>query len=200
MGVIALTGGIATGKSTVAAMLAQRGARVVDADLLAREVVAPGTEGLAEVVARFGREVLGGDGGLDRDRLGAIVFADPEQRRALEAITHPRIRVLTAERIAQALADDVPLVVVDIPLYFETARDGMMPVLLVYADEPTQLRRLMERSGLDEVAARRRIEAQLPIDEKRSRATWVIDNSGDIAATERAVAAWWDEHVATARA
>lgn len=196
MRVIGLTGGIATGKSTVAAMLAGRGAAVVDADELAREVVVPGQPALEEIAADFGAGVLAADGTLDRAALGDIVFADEERRRRLEEITHPRISVLMRQRIADAMAAAPPLVVVDIPLLFENGRSGMVEgVLLVDADEATQLRRLLERDGLAEVEARRRIAAQMPIERKRPLATWVVDNGGDLAATERQVEAWWAEVV-----
>jgi len=199
MRVIGLTGGIATGKSTVAAMLARRGALLVDADRLAREVVEPGRPALAEIAAEYGAGVIAPDGGLDRTALGAIVFADPERRRRLEAITHPRISALMRDRIAEAVAAGPPLVVVDIPLLFEKGRSGLVEgVLLVYADEATQLRRLVERNQLDEDEARRRIAAQMPVERKRELATWVIDNRGDLAATERQVEAWWAEVVDTA--
>ena len=197
MRLIGLTGGIATGKSTVGRMLAERGAAVIDADELAREAVRPGEPALARVVDRFGREVLRPDGTLDRARLGEIVFADAAARRDLEAITHPRVGELTEERVAAALSGTSPLVVVDIPLLFEHAREAMFDgVLLVYAPAEAQLRRLRERNHLDEVAARQRLAAQLPIDEKRGRATWIIDNSGDEQATQGAVDAWWDANVA----
>ena len=193
MRLIGLTGGIATGKSTVARMLAARGATVIDADELAREVVRPGEPALDAIVERFGKAVLQADGTLDRPRLGAIVFADDEARHDLDRITHPRIAELMRERIAAALDGEAPLVLVDIPLLFENARETLFDgVLLVYAPETVQVERMRERNGLDEAEARQRLAAQLPIDEKRARATWVIDNRGDVDATERAVEAWWD--------
>jgi dephospho-CoA kinase len=196
MGVIGLTGGIATGKSTVARMLAARGAAVVDADRIAREVVAPGTPGLAAVIDEFGAEVLGPSGGLDRERLGRIVFAAPERRRRLEAITHPLIRALTAERVAAALAAEPALVAVDIPLLFEAGRQADFPAtMLVYADPETQIRRLLARDRLTEVEARQRLAAQMPIDEKRRLATWIVDNSGGLDVTADAVATWWADQV-----
>jgi dephospho-CoA kinase len=196
MRLIGVTGGIATGKSTVDRMLAAHGATVIDADELAREAVRPGEPTLDEVAARFGRDLILADGSLDRDRLGKIVFADSEARGDLERITHPRITELMGERIAEALAGAAPLVAVDIPLLFERAREGMFDgVLLVYAPRDVQLRRLRERSGLDDVAALQRLAAQLPIDEKRARATWIIDNSNGLDATSRAVDTWWETAV-----
>ena len=199
MRLIGLTGGIATGKSTVARMLADHGATVIDADELAREAVRPGEPAFALVVQRFGPDVVQADGALDRARLGEIVFADAAARRDLERITHTRIIELMQERIAAALAGDAPLVVVDIPLLFENAREGLFEgVLLVYAPPEVQIQRLRERNGLDEESARRRLAAQLPIDEKRDRATWIIDNAGDLDATRRAVDAWWERSVSQA--
>jgi dephospho-CoA kinase len=196
MRLIGLTGGIGTGKSTVARMLMARGAALVDADRLAREVVEPGTPGLAEIVAEFGEGVLLPDGQLDRTALGALVFADEEKRLRLNAITHPRVAALMQERIAAALATDAPLVVVDIPLLFEGSRQGLFQgVLLVWAPPEVQLRRLVERDGWDEDDARRRIGSQMPIDDKRALATWLVDNSGSVQDTERQVDAWWREHV-----
>ena len=196
MRLIGVTGGIATGKSTVDRLLAARGAIVIDADELAREAVRPGELALDEVAARFGPGVILPDGTLDRARLGAIVFADPNARRDLEGITHPRIAELMQEDIAAALAGPAPLVAVDVPLLFESAREGMFQgVLLVYAPRDVQLRRLRERNGLDEDAALQRLAAQLPIDEKRDRATWIIDNGDGLDATSLAVDRWWESVV-----
>ncbi len=199
MRLIGLTGGIGTGKSTVAGMLAARGAAVVDADRLAREVVEPGTPALAEIAADFGPGVLNADGSLDRAATGALVFADEAKRLRLNAITHPRVGELMQQRIAAALSSPAPLVVVDIPLLFEGGRQGLFEgVMVVWAPPQVQLARLVERDGWDEAEARQRIDSQMPIDEKRALATWVIDNAGPVAATERQVAAWWEEHVGAA--
>ena len=196
MHLIGLTGGIGSGKSTVAGMLAARGASVVDADLLAREVVEPGTPALAEIAAEFGPAVLLPDGRLDRAALGAVVFADAARRERLNAITHPRVGELTQTRVAQALASGAPLVVVDIPLLFEGSRQAMFEgVLLVWVPPDLQLRRLVERDGMSADDARARIDAQMPIDDKRALATWVIDNSGTVQDTQRQVDVWWSEHV-----
>ncbi|MHB8489138.1 MAG: dephospho-CoA kinase [Candidatus Dormibacteria bacterium] len=196
MRLIGLTGGIATGKTTVDRMLAAHGASVIDADELAREVVRPGEPALAAVAMRFGREVIRSDGSLDRDRLGKLVFADPEARRDLEQITHPRIAELTRERVGAALAGPAPLVVVDIPLLFENSREALFEgVLLVYAPAEVQVLRLRERNGLEEAAALQRLAAQLPIEEKRNRATWIIDNSDGLDETSRAVDRWWETAV-----
>jgi dephospho-CoA kinase len=196
MRLIGLTGGIATGKSTVARMLVDRGAVVIDADLLAREVVEPGEPALEEIATEFGRGVLDSGGRLDRAALGEVVFADPQRRRRLEAITHPRITALMQQRIAAALQSYAPLVVVDIPLLFENRRDSWMEgVMLVYADTSTQLRRMRERDGFSEDEARRRIAAQMAVDEKRRMATWVIDNGASVDDTRRQVDEWWRNNV-----
>lgn len=193
MHLIGLTGGIATGKSTVAQMLSARGATVINADSLAREVVEPGQPALAEIRARFGDGVIAADGSLDRTMLASIVFENVTARRDLERITHPRVRDLMQRRIAAALAADAALVVADVPLLFETNSEGFYEgVLLVYAPADVQVTRLMQRDGIDEQAARARLAAQMPIDEKRARATWVIDNTGALAATEEQVSRWWD--------
>lgn len=196
MRLIGLTGGIASGKSTVAGMLMRRGAALVDADMLAREVVEPGTAGLAEIVEAFGPGVLRDDGSLDRTALGAIVFADEAARQRLNAITHPRVGALMQERVAAALASEAPLVVVDVPLLFENARqDGFEGVLLVWIPAALQLQRLVERDGWAEDEARRRLAAQMPIDDKLELATWVVDNSGPLADTEGQVDAWWRDSI-----
>ena len=196
MRLIGLTGGIATGKSTVAAMLAERGAAVVDADALAHEVLVPGAPAFDKVVARFGADVLDHTGAVDRAALGSIVFADPRLRAELEHITHPHIRALMQQRTIEALDSAAPLVVADIPLLFERDRDGAFEgTMLVYAPAATQLQRLRDRDGLDDTSAQRRLVAQLPIDDKRSRATWVIDNAGTRESTAAQVDTWWHEVV-----
>lgn len=196
MRLIGLTGGIATGKSTVAAMLAARGAAVVDADVLAREVLLPGTPGFSDVLSRFGRTILDGTGTVDRSALAAIVFADRDARLALERITHPRIRALMQERLRAALGSAAPLVVADIPLLFEAERERHFDgIMLVYTPASVQLHRLREREGLDLAAAEGRLLAQMPIEEKRARATWVIDNSGSRDEAAGQVAWWWHELV-----
>jgi len=193
MRVVGLTGGIATGKSTVARLLAGWGAAIVDADVVAREVVEPGQPALAEIAAEFGSSVLTPEGRLDRTALAAVVFASAERRRRLEEITHPRIVDRMRQQVVAALGERPPLVAVDIPLLLESGRaEWLDDVLLVYADPATQLRRLMERDGMDEAEARGRLAAQMPIDEKRRLATWVIDNSGTTAETEAQVAGWWE--------
>lgn len=196
MRLIGLTGGIGSGKSTVARMLGARGATVIDADLLARDVVEPGAPALAEIVAEFGPWVLQADGRLDRTALGALVFSDEQARLRLNAITHPRVGELMQRRVAEALASPAPLVVVDVPLLFEGGRQPMFEgVMLVWAPVALELQRLVERDGWSQAEAQQRIAAQMPIDAKRALATWVIDNSGSLADTERQVEGWWADHV-----
>lgn len=193
MRLIGLTGGIATGKSTVATELKARGAAVIDADLLAREVVEPGRPALSDIVEMFGQEMLQSDGSLDRPRLAALVFADENARHDLERITHPRVRDLMMRRIGEAIAADPELVVAEVPLLFETRSvDLYEGVMVAYAPPDVQIARVMARDGIDEHAARQRLAAQMPIDEKRDRATWVIDNSGPVDATRRQVRDWWE--------
>jgi len=183
---VGLTGGVASGKSTVSAILADLGAVVIDADLLAREVVAPGTGGLAAVVAEFGTEVLGPDGALDRPRLGALVFADPDRRRALESIIHPRVRARAAEIEAAAPADAV--VVHDIPLLAETGQGSRFDAVVV-VDVPVevQLDRMVRLRGMSQEDAQARIDAQATRQERLAIATYVVDNTGTLADLRRKV-------------
>jgi len=174
---VGLTGGVASGKSTVADLLRELGAVVIDSDVLAREVVEPGTPGLAAVVEEFGPDVLTPDGRLDRTRVGAIVFADPVRRTELEAIIHPLVRQRAAE-IAEAAAPGA-LVVHDIPLLVETGQQGTFDaVLVVDAPEEIQLDRAMRDRGWGEKEARSRIAAQATRQARLAAATHVIDNSG----------------------
>jgi dephospho-CoA kinase len=188
--VVGLTGGIASGKSAVSAMLEAAGVPVIDADRLAREVVEPGRPAFDEIVAAFGREVVGADGRLDRARLGAIVFADPEARRRLEAIVHPR--VFEAERAALAeLARTRPgsVAVVDAALLLESGNHRWMDaVVLVAAPRETQIARLMARNGLARPEAEARLAAQWPLEAKRAYADYEIDNGGSLDRTRRQVA------------
>lgn len=184
---VALTGGMATGKSYVAARLRAAGVPVVDADVLAREAVAPGSAGLKAVEGRFGGEVLNADGSLDRARLAERVFADPAARRALEAIVHPAVRAaIDAFWSDQPAA--TPFAVADIPLLFETGREADFDVVIVAACPPAmQIERIMRRDGATRDHAERRLAAQLPIEDKVRRADYVIDTSTTFAATDAAV-------------
>ena len=186
--VIGLTGGIASGKSAVAKRLRDRGAVVVDADAIAREVVEPGQPALADLVARFGPDVVGADGRLDRTRLGAIVFADPDARTAINAITHPRIVARSTERFRAAGDAGAGVVFYEAALLVETGRHEELDGLIVVIASPAvQERRLIERDGHAPAAARSRIAAQLPAAAKRAAATWVIENDGELAALDRRV-------------
>lgn len=191
MALYGLTGGIASGKSTVSRMLRELGAHVLDADVLAREVVEPGTPGLAAVAARF-PGVLGPDGRLDRAKLGARVFGDATERAALNALIHPRVREAFLEKV-QALAEQgVERIIYDVPLLIEGGLQASMDgVVLVWVPRDLQKARLMTRDGLDEAAAEARLAAQLPLDDKRPYATWIVDNSGDLASTRAQVEQVW---------
>ena len=194
---IGLTGGIGSGKSTVARLLAERGALVVDADRIAREVLEPGTPGLAAVVAEFGAGVLAADGSLDRAALAAIVFADEGARRRLDAIVHPLVRQRSAELVAAAPADAV--VVNDVPLLVETGQAGSYDlVLVVDTDVETRVARLIGR-GLSERDARARIAAQATDEERRAAADVIVDNSGSPEELAEQVDRFWRERVAPAR-
>lgn len=195
---VALTGGIATGKSVCLRRLAALGAPTIDADVLARDVVAPGSPQLRAIAERFGNDVLKEDGTLDRARLGQIVFGDREARTDLERIIHPAVYYAIAawldERERDAARGGPRAAVADIPLLYETGREREFDRVIVAAcPAALQLERLMTRDGLSEAEARRRLAAQLPIDLKRSRADVVIDTSGTIAETEQQVDRVWAE-------
>jgi dephospho-CoA kinase len=187
---IGLTGGIASGKSAVAEELRRRGAVIIDSDVLAREVVAPGTPGLAAVVERFGAGVLHPDGTLDRAALGRIVFADPVARADLEAIVHPAVRARAAELAAAAPPD--ALVVQVIPLLVETGQAGAFDaVVVVDADPETQVARLLARDGLDRDAALARLAAQASRADRLAAADHVVANDGSRADLVREVDELW---------
>jgi dephospho-CoA kinase len=176
---VGLTGGIAAGKSAVGRLFRELGAGVVDADEVAREVVERGSEGLAEVVDAFGSGVLAADGSLDRKKLGAIVFDEPELRKKLEGITHPRIAARSMQLMAAIAARGERLAVYEAALLVENGSYRMMQALVVVAaHEPTQIARVMSRDGLDEPGARARIAAQLPLEKKIAVADFVIWNDG----------------------
>jgi dephospho-CoA kinase len=185
--VLGLTGGIGTGKSTVARMFAERGVPVVDADALAREVVAPGLPAHADIAAAW-PQVLGPGGALDRKRLGDIVFADPAARLRLEGITHPRIQALAAERLVAQAEAGQRLALYEASLLVESGRwrdfDGL---IVVTASEATQIARVRARDGLSQAEAEARVRAQLPASEKIRLASYLIDNDGGLEATRAAV-------------
>ncbi|MEO7111029.1 MAG: dephospho-CoA kinase [Polyangiaceae bacterium] len=181
MRVFGLTGGIASGKSSVAQQIRAQGIAVVDADALAREVVARGTEGFDAVVSAFGVEMIGPDGELDRKKLGAHVFANPAARKVLNAIVHPRISAMSAERLQSLAAEGRDLVCYEAALLVENGlADAFRPLVVVAVSLPIQVRRLMKRDGISRDDALARINAQLPLAEKVVTADHVIRNDGTI--------------------
>ena len=193
---IGLTGGIGSGKSTVSALLAARGAVIIDADRIAREVVEPGTPGLARIVEAFGDGVLAVDGSLDRAALAAVVFADPDARRRLDGIVHPLVRARATELAAAAPPDSV--LVNDVPLLVETGQASSYDlVLVVEADPATRVSRLVQR-GLTAEDARARIAAQASDGQRRAVADVVLDNGGTPEQLAAQVDRFWAEHVAPA--
>jgi dephospho-CoA kinase len=195
---VGLTGGIGSGKSTVARMLEERGAVVFDADLLAREAVEPGTPGHTAVIERFGADVLAPGGELDREALASIVFADPSARRDLEQIVHPEVRRLFAEG-SEAYHDTERIVVFSAPLLVESGMHTAFEILVVVsATVVTQIERLMRQRGMSEAAIRARIDAQAPLEDKAAVADFLVDNGGTLAELESQVERLW--HDLSARA
>ncbi|MCX7049503.1 MAG: dephospho-CoA kinase [Candidatus Sumerlaeota bacterium] len=186
--IIGLTGTPGCGKSTVARMLAEEGARVIDADVIAHEVVEPGTEGLEEIARTFGAGMIRGDGSLDRARMGQKAFSDPEALKKLNAIVHPRVREREKELIAEYQRQGAALIVLDIPLLFEVgSQDLADATVVVTVNEPERIRRLEESRGWSREEIERRRAAQMPQDEKARLAGHVIDNSGSLEETRRQV-------------
>ena len=195
---VGLTGGIGSGKSTVARMLEERGAVVFDADLLAREAVEPGTPGHTAVIERFGADVLAPGGELDREALASIVFADPSARRDLEQIVHPEVRRLFAEG-SEAYHDTDRIVVFSAPLLVESGMHTAFEILVVVsATVATQVERLMRQRGMSEAAIRARIDAQAPLEDKAAVADFLVDNEGTLAELQSQVERLW--HDLSARA
>lgn len=192
--IVGLTGGIASGKSTVGRLFRELGVHVVDADLIARSVVAQGTEGFVEVVREFGEEILGPDGSLDRKRLGEIVFSDEAKRRKLEAITHARIAQQSMAELAALGARGDIYGIYEAALLIETGSHRMMQAVVLVASKPeVQLYRIMTRDALSEKEARARMAAQWPLEKKMELADYVIWNDGSIAELQSSVA---DVHAA----
>lgn len=190
MKLIGLTGGIASGKSTVAKILERLGAAIVNADVLSREAVEPGRDAWKEIVDAFGADVLQADQTLDRQKLRAIIFDHPEARKKLESIIHPRVRALAEERIRQHAAAGYEIIVYEVPLLFEgNLQDSLRPVILVACAADTQRRRLQQRDQLDAAAAQKHIDAQMSLAEKRRLADYVIENDGNLEDLERQVRA-----------
>lgn len=185
---IGLTGSVATGKSTVSNMIQQAGIPLVDADIAARKVVEPGTEGLKEIVAYFGEEILLADGTLDRAKLGEIIFKDNEKREKLNEITHPRVKDYMLEARERFFRAGEELVFFDIPLLFESHLESLVDqIVVVWTTPETELKRLMERNNLTKEDALRRIESQMGIDEKARKADFVIDNNESLEKTQKQV-------------
>lgn len=195
---LGLTGGIATGKSTVSRFFRQHDIPVVDADVIAREVVEPGTDGLAEIIKTFGTEILLEDGSLNRKKLGEIIFKDEDKREMLNQILHQEIHQKMMMAKEKWENERVPLIVFDIPLLYEADYQSTFDaIMVVYVPEKTQIARLMERDELTVQQARDRIASQLPIEEKKARADIVIDNSQTIADTYEQVQNWLLEQFET---
>lgn len=196
MKVIGLTGGIATGKSSVAGLLEQLGASIVDADQLARDAVRPGTEAYLAIVDQFGPGILDAEGFIDRTHLGGLIFADSEARNRLESIVHPAIKRLAGERLAALREIGVPIAVYMAALLVEAgAIDRVDEVWVVSVNEKIQIERLMNRDGLSREDALRRIGSQMPMEEKKGYGKVVIDNSGAWEDTERQVRGVWDREI-----
>ncbi|MED3834590.1 dephospho-CoA kinase [Peribacillus frigoritolerans] len=184
--IIGITGGIASGKSTVSLYLQELGFTIVDADLASRAVVEPGEEAYHQVVKAFGEDILLTDGNIDRVKLGSIIFNDQEKRLLLNGIVHPAVRNWMRLKTEAALSSGEETVFMDIPLLFESKLTFMVDkTLLIYVDEQVQLKRLMNRNGLSEAEALARINSQMPLADKKALADAVIDNNGDINETKR---------------
>lgn len=188
MVVAGLTGGIATGKSTVSAIFKTCGAVIVDADVIAREVVQKGRKAWSEIIDTFGSRILLPDGSINRPALGDIIFHDPVRQQILNHIVHPEVMAETNRRLVEINHDSPDAVVIlDVPLLFESGMDkGLSEIIVVYVPEPLQLQRLMHRNALSEDQALARIRSQIPVEEKKRRATRIIDNSGSIDITRKA--------------
>jgi len=199
--VVGLTGGIGTGKSTVARMLEELGAMVIDADAIVHELQAPGTPLVRAIADAFGADVVDASGALDRKALADRVFGDPEARRRLNALVHPPTAAEMARRLEAARGRDEPLVVLDIPLLLEGRQKGsgaaralpLDAVIVVYAPEDVQVQRACARDGADPEEVKARVRAQMPIEEKRALADFVVDNAGSREATRRQVEALYRE-------
>ncbi len=192
MKIAGLTGGIATGKSTVVGMFEELGAKIVDADAIAKDVVTPGKPAYREIVEHFGEGILFEDGQIDREKLGEIIFNNEAERSFLNNSTHPRVFEEMQRQIKSYAESGAKVVLCDVPLLLESgAQSWLKPVILVYANPETQLARLTERDECSEERARARISSQLPIDDKKKNADVIIDNSGTPEKTRAQVHAAW---------
>lgn len=191
--IIGLTGGIASGKSTVSAYLAELGAIIIDADKIAHEIMEKGKTAYWQIIEAFGREILAENGEIDRSRLGKIVFNELEKKKILEEITHPQVIREMREKIEEYRAEN-KVIVLDIPLLFEAGLEFMVDeIWVVYVDRGTQLQRLMARDGLSYEEANKRIQAQMSLEKKRDLADFVINNKGNIEDLKRQVLLKWRE-------
>ncbi|MEH7442432.1 dephospho-CoA kinase [Bacillus sp. JJ1122] len=183
--VIGLTGGIASGKSTVSAMFADMGITVIDADIEARLAVDIGEKAYNDIVSHFGKSILAEDGAINRQKLGSIIFNDEEKRNLLNSIVHPAVRERMAQKRQKAEEANEKAIVMDIPLLFESKLTGLVEkIILVYVDEETQQERLMQRNGFSEAEALSRIKSQMPLKDKVKWADAVIDNGGSVEHTK----------------
>lgn len=190
---VGLTGGIASGKSTVDRMLIDLGAHLVDSDLLSRQAVAPGSPALAEIAQAFGPDMITAGGNLDRERMRALAFGDSQARAKLNAIVHPRVRALTEEELSRLEESDPQgVAIVDVPLLFETGGEKRFDcTVLVYVPRAVQLERLMARDHCDRAAAQAALDAQMPLENKKKKADFLVDNSGGLDETLRQVQRLW---------
>jgi dephospho-CoA kinase len=187
---VGLTGGIASGKSTVAEIIKRQGAAIINADVLAREVVEPDRQAWTEIVNTFGTAVLQPDRALDRQKLRAIIFDDPDARKKLESIIHPQVRALAEQRIREHAAAGYAVIVYEVPLLFEgNLQEWLRPVILVACDVDTQRNRLQSRDNLSAAQAQKHIDAQMSLEAKRRLADYVIENNGSLEDLERQVQA-----------
>lgn len=193
MTLVGLTGGIASGKSTVARMFSELGARVIDVDALAHRVMEPGRRAYKEVLERFGDDVRDAGGDIDREKLGRMVFSDESARKALEHITHPMIGAEILKEIGALRAQGEKNIIVEAPLLVEAGMHAWLrPFIVVSVDEETQIDRLIRRNGYSREEALRRVRAQMPIDKKTALADYTIDNSGDLDLTRSQVRSIWE--------